>query len=47
MGKKAFCCFSYQLSVEFNNANITPDPGLFYRLKQPGPYPLTSGAFPA
>lgn len=23
---------------ESNNANIAPDPGLFYRLKQPGPY---------
>jgi hypothetical protein len=23
---------------EFNNANVNPDPGLFYRLKQPGPY---------
>lgn len=23
---------------EFNNANITPDPALFYRLRRPGPY---------
>jgi hypothetical protein len=23
---------------EFNNANITPDPALFYRLRKPGPY---------
>lgn len=23
---------------EYNNANLTPDPGLFFRLLQPGPY---------
>jgi len=36
--------FNYETTLahlvhnEFNNANVTPDPTLFYRLIQPGPY---------
>jgi hypothetical protein len=36
--------FSYETDLkhlvynEYNNANLSPDPGLFSRLKQPGPY---------
>lgn len=41
---KGYYAFNYETTLkhliynEYNNANADPDPALFYRLRQPGPY---------
>jgi hypothetical protein len=50
---KGLYTFSYETSLEhliyneFNNANIAPDPDLFYRLIRPGPYMFQKKGFAA